>query len=112
MSTLALKRLGVAMERTSLDTADVARLLDKDPKTVARWIRSDNEPRRDALEQVLSLNVVLERLADVMQPGAAQDWLFTPVPALGYQRPADLVRSGEFRPVLALIDALGEGVFT
>ena len=75
-------------------------------------MRSDNEPRWETLEQVLSLNVILERLADVIEADAAQEWMFTPVPALDYRRPADLVRSGEFRPVLALIDALGEGVFT
>ena len=112
MTSPALKRLGLAMERTSLDATDVGRILDKDPKTVTRWIRSDHEPRWETLEQVLALNVILERLADVIEPDAAQEWLFTPVPVLDYRRPADLVRSGDFRPVLALIDALGEGVFT
>jgi Protein of unknown function (DUF2384) len=107
----AVRRLGEVMARTSIDATGVARILDKDPKTVLRWLRDDTVPRWDAREQLLALNVILERLAEVIQPEAAEDWLFTPVPALDHERPVDLVRSGNYRRVLALIDAVGEGVF-
>jgi Antitoxin Xre/MbcA/ParS C-terminal toxin-binding domain len=107
----AVRRLGEAMTRTSIDASGVARILDKDPKTVTRWLRRDTVPHWDTRELLLALDVVLERLADVIQPEAAEEWLFTPVPALDYERPVDLVRSGEHRRVLALIDGLGEGVF-
>ena len=107
----AVLRLGEAMERTSIDATGVARILGKDPKTVLRWLRRATVPRWETREQLLALDVVLERLADVIQPEAAEEWLFTPVPALDYQRPVDLVRSGDYRRVLALIDGLGEGVF-
>ncbi len=83
----------------------------KDPKTVLRWLRQDTVPHWDTREILLALDVVLERLAEVIQPEAAEEWLFTPVQALDYERPVDLVRSGEHRRVLALIDDLGEGVF-
>jgi uncharacterized protein (DUF2384 family) len=99
------------MARTSIDAIGVARILDKDPKTVTRWLREDNLPRWDTREQLLALDVLLERLADVVPPDAAEEWLFTPVPALDYRRPVDLVRLGEHRQVLALIDAVAEGVF-
>jgi len=112
MSSQAVRRLSSVMERTSMDATSVARILDKDPKTVTRWLRADHEPRWETVEQLLSLNVVLERLADVIEPTAAEEWLFTPVPDLDYRRPADLVREGDFRRVLALIDAIAEGVFT
>lgn len=111
MSSQAVRRLGQVMERTSIDTVGVARILERDPKTVARWLREDSSPRWEAREQLLALDVVLERLADVVEPGTSMDWLFTPVPALDYERPVDLVRSGEYRRVLALIDAIGEGVY-
>lgn len=107
----AVRRLGEAMARTSIDATGVARILAKDPKTVLRWLREDTVPRWDTREQLLALDVVLERLAAVIQPAAAEEWLFTPIPALDYARPVDLVRSGEYRRVLALIDGLGEGVF-
>ena len=99
------------MEETSIDATGVARILDRDPKTVRRWLRNETAPRWEVREVLLSLNVVLERLARVLDPAAAQDWLFTPVPALDYRRPVDLIRAGNAREVLGLIDAIGEGVF-
>lgn len=99
------------MRATSIDASGVARILDRDPKTVQRWLRRETEPRWEVREVVLALNVVLERLASVIDPATAEDWLFTPVPALGYERPVELIRDGRAKEVLNLIDALGEGVF-
>jgi uncharacterized protein (DUF2384 family) len=90
---------------------EVARILDRDPKTVRRWLRQETTPRWEVREVVLALNVVLEHFAEVIDPAAAEDWLFTPVPSLGYERPVELIRAGRAREVLNLIDALGEGVF-
>jgi hypothetical protein len=107
----AVRRLAEAMKRSSIDASGVARILDRDPKTVVRWLRQDTLPRWQTREQLLALNVLLERLAQVMAPTSVEEWLFTPVPALDYDRPVDLVRSGQHKRVLALIDALGEGAF-
>ncbi|MDQ3689403.1 MAG: DUF2384 domain-containing protein [Chloroflexota bacterium] len=107
----AVRRLGEVMEETSLDATGVARILGKDPKTVQRWLRSRTAPQWEVRETVLALNVVLEKLAEVVGPFSAEDWLFTPVPALDYHRPADLIRDGRSREVLNLIDSIAEGVF-
>jgi Antitoxin Xre/MbcA/ParS C-terminal toxin-binding domain len=107
----AVRRLGEVMEDTSIDASGVARILKKDPKTVQRWLRQESVPRWDVREVVLSLNVVLERLPLVIDPSEAEEWLFTPVPALGNSRPVDLIRSGRSEDVLNLIDAVGEGAF-
>lgn len=107
----ALLRLTQVMRETSIDASGIARILDRDPKTVQRWLRQETAPRWPVRETVLALNVVLERLAEVIEPAAAEDWLFTPVPSLGYERPVELIRAGRAREVLNLIDALGEGVF-
>jgi hypothetical protein len=107
----AVRRLTQVMRETSIDASGVARILDRDPKTVQRWLRQETAPRWALREIVLALNVVLERLSAVIDPAAVEDWLFTPVPALEYQRPVDLIRAGRAREVLNLIDALGEGVF-
>ncbi len=108
----AITRLGNAMDLVDIDLTGVARIVDRDPKTVSRWLRHQTEPRWEAREILLALGVVLERLAQVMERGAAEDWLFTPVPLLDYQRPVDLLRRGKHRPVLGLLDAIGEGVST
>jgi len=107
----AVQRLTQVMRDTSLDASGVARILDRDPKTVQRWLRHETEPRWEVREVVLALNVVLERLAEIIDPAAAEDWLFTPTPALGYEQPVKLIRGGRAKDVLNLIDALGEGVF-
>jgi len=108
----AVRRLSEVMEEASIDTTGVARILSKDTKTVRRWLTSKTDPRWEVKETVLALNVVLERLAGVVEPGSAEDWLFTPVPALENHRPVDLIREGDYRKVLDLIDAIGEGVFS
>lgn len=107
----AIRRLSQVMRSTSIDASGVARILDRDPKTVQRWLRQQTAPRWEVRERVLALNVVLERLSEVIDPATAEDWLFTPVPALEYERPVDLIRAGRAREVLNLIDAIGEGVF-
>jgi hypothetical protein len=107
----AVRRLTEVMRETSIDATGMARILDRDPKTVLRWLKFETEPRWEVREVVLALNVVLERLATVIDPAASEDWLFTPVPALGNERPVDLIRGGRSKDVLDLVDSLGEGVF-
>ncbi len=107
----AVHRLTEVMRETSIDASGMARILVRDPKTVQRWLRHETEPRREVREVVLALNVILERLAGVIDPTTAEDWLFTPVPVLDNERPVDLIRDGRAKEVLDLVDALGEGVF-
>jgi len=105
------EKLERASTKLELNQADIARVIHANPRTVARWLQHETEPRRDARERVLELIAVLERLSGVLQPGAAHDWLFTPNPALEHHKPVDLLRDREYRRVLGAIDALGEGVF-
>ncbi|MGH3440984.1 MAG: antitoxin Xre/MbcA/ParS toxin-binding domain-containing protein [Nitriliruptorales bacterium] len=104
-------RLGELADKLSLNQADVARVVDTNPRTVARWLRDEAEPRRPTRERLLEFIAVLEQLSAVVQPQAAHDWLFKPNPLLGHEKPADLIRRGEYRRVLGAIDALAEGVF-
>ena len=107
----AIERLNRVIEAAGLDYVDIARMLETNPRTVSRWINEGSEPRWDVRERLLELTAVIERLTQVVQPRAAQDWLFTPNSELGYDKPVELVRQGRFKDVLALIDSLGEGVF-
>lgn len=110
MADLA-ERLGRASGQIELDQADLARLLQTNPRTVSRWLSRQTAPRPDARERLLELIAVLEQLSGVMRPQPAHDWLFTPNPSLEYHKPVDLLRTGEFRQVLGAIDAMAEGVF-
>jgi uncharacterized protein (DUF2384 family) len=110
MSTVAA-RLESIIERGGLDYADVARILDTNPRTVARWVHEETEPRWEVRERLLEFFAVMERLQQVIRPQAAHDWLYTPNATLENEKPVDLLRRGDFRRVLAIVDALGEGVF-
>jgi putative toxin-antitoxin system antitoxin component (TIGR02293 family) len=105
------ERLGKATESIDLDQADLARMLETNPRTVSRWLSRETSPRPDARERLLELIAVLEQLSGVLQPEPAHDWLFTPNPSLDHYKPVDLLRAGEFRRVLGAIDAMAEGVF-
>ena len=94
-----------------VDQADLARMLETNPRTVSRWLSRETSPRSNARERLLELIAVLERLSGVLRPEAAHDWLFTPNPSFDHHKPVDLLRAGEFREVLGAIDAMAEGVF-
>ena len=104
-------RLDTAAAKADLDQVDIARVMDTNPRTVARWMQRKAAPRPSARERILELVAVLEHLSDVLQPQPAHDWLFTPNPLMDHYKPVDLLRAGESRKVLGAIDALAENVF-
>jgi putative toxin-antitoxin system antitoxin component (TIGR02293 family) len=105
------ERLERASGQVELDQADLARMLQANPRTVSRWLSRETAPRPDARERLLELIAVLEQLSGVLRPEPAHDWLFTPNPTLEHHKPIELLRDGEFRRVLGAIDAMAEGVF-
>jgi putative toxin-antitoxin system antitoxin component (TIGR02293 family) len=93
-----------------VDTADVARTLGTTPRSVARWQHDHTDPgRREHLDRLLELKAVTDLAVQVMPGPSAATWLRAPVPALGYDKPLELVRDGEFRRVIASLTALAEG---
>jgi len=104
-------KLGRASHEIAIDAADLARVLDISPRTVSRWFHGGVGPRRQARERILETLVVINRLSAIMRGEAARDWLFTPTPLLDYEKPADLLRTGQYRKVIGVIEALAEGVF-
>ena len=110
MAALTL-RLESALASAGLDHGDLARVVGATTRTVSRWLRREVSPRPDARERLLEFLAVVERLSGTLRPEPAHDWLFTPNAALGHHKPAELLREGRYREVLAAIDALGEGVF-
>lgn len=105
------ERLDRASKQLDLDQADIARVLETNPRTVSRWIHRQAAPRPDARERLLELIAVIEQLSGVLRPEPAHDWLFTPNPLLDNHKPVDLLRDGQYRQVLGAVDALAEGTF-
>jgi uncharacterized protein (DUF2384 family) len=106
------ERLRAAAARTALDQSDIAYLVGANPRTVARWLAEGGAaPRTDVRRRALEVIAVLEQLSGVLTPQAAHDWLYSPNAALGHDKPIDLLADGQWRKVLGMISAMGEGVF-
>ncbi len=93
-----------------VDTADLARVSDTNPRSVARWRAHGTAPRREAEERLLELRAVVDLARRVMNDGAARLWMRSPNPDLGYGKPLDLVAASQYQRVIDLLLALAEGV--
>src|SRR5438128_2119683 len=58
MSALA-QRLEQAASSVDLDSSDLARVLETNPRTVSRWLKNEVSPRHEARERLLEVVVVL-----------------------------------------------------
>ncbi|MCC6225320.1 MAG: DUF2384 domain-containing protein [Microthrixaceae bacterium] len=97
-------------EGNVVDTADLARVSDTNPRSVARWKAEAATPRREAEERLLELRAVVDLARRVMRDDAARFWMRSPNPDLGYEKPLDLIAAGHYQRVVDLLLALAEGV--
>lgn len=104
-------RLNAACEGADLGPTELSRILPASERTLRRWLDGESIPRQRDRERALEVVVVLEELARVFKPEGASNWLFAPNQAFDFAKPADLLTEGEYRKVIAAIEAIGEGVF-
>ncbi len=90
--------------------ADVARIADSTPRSVARWQSGAANPRRASEERLLELKAVLDLARQTLPEPAARHWLRTPVPDLDYKKPIDVIADGQWRRVVDTLLAFAEGV--
>ncbi|MFV1365890.1 antitoxin Xre/MbcA/ParS toxin-binding domain-containing protein [Mycolicibacterium elephantis] len=100
-----------AIDRLGLTYEEVGEIVDASPRSVARWTAGKVVPQKLNKQRLLELAYVADAVAEVLPRDHANVWMFSPHRLLDHRRPADLVRDGEYQRVLALIDALAEGVF-
>ena len=86
-----------------VNTADLARVSDTNPRSVARWKADAATPRRDAEERLLELRAVVDLARRVMRDDAARFWMRSPNPDLGYEKPLDLIAAGQYQRVVDLL---------
>lgn len=99
------------MLRTGIvDAPDVARVMGTTARSVTRWAAEGSMPRRDNEERLLELKAVVDALRQVMRDEPARLWLRSPVPALDYRKPIELIAQGEYRQVIGAVLSIGEGV--
>ncbi len=93
-----------------IDTADLARVSETNPRSVTRWKTQATIPRRATEERLLELRAVVDLARRVMRDDAARLWLRSPNADLAYDKPLDLVALGHYQRVIDLLLAIAEGV--
>jgi putative toxin-antitoxin system antitoxin component (TIGR02293 family) len=98
------------IETTVVDSGDLAQVTGSTARSVSRWTTARTAPRRDAEDRLLELKAVVDQLLGVLNDESARLWLRSPIPALDWQKPLDLIADGKYRQVVGAILALAEGV--
>ena len=93
-----------------VDTGDVAKVAHSSVRSVLRWQAPGASPRRDTEDRLLELKAVLDLARRVFGDDAARLWLRSPVPALDYEKPLELVAARQWREVIDVLLAFAEGV--
>jgi transcriptional regulator with XRE-family HTH domain len=105
------RRLEQVTQGVDLKQEDLAHVLNTSTRNVNRWISGERSPRANMQMRLREVLAVLELLSSVLTPTAAHDWLFSPNPLLGDERPDELLRRGQYRQVLGAVEVMAEGVF-
>jgi len=84
----------------------IARATGAARSTVRGWFALRNAPTGARADRVAELSAVVERLARVMDADYIPVWLSKPVEALGDEKPIELLRRGEYQPVMQLVSSL------
>lgn len=80
------------------------------PETVSRWNKGKALPHASTEKQLLELEFVIDKLADIYEPHDARLWLFARQRLLDDQVPAELIQQGRVDEVLASVNQLLDGV--
>ncbi|WP_419912079.1 helix-turn-helix domain-containing protein [Candidatus Poriferisodalis sp.] len=110
MSTGIAERVQALQESAQLTQDDIGRVVGMSARTVARWNRGGSRPQPDARQRLLELAYVAEQATAVIQPTDLSLWLFAPNRLLDHDSPADRIAAGDYRSVVALLEALADGV--
>jgi transcriptional regulator with XRE-family HTH domain len=110
LTTAIANRVHAVSKRLSLSQDELADLVGASPRAVSRWSSGETSPQRMTKQRLLELVYVGDQLAKVLQPEDANLWIFSRNQLLHGESPAERIREGDFQSVLALIDALADGV--
>jgi len=111
MSSNAIaRRLDSIQTKGAMRSADVANVLNVRPETVSRWNNGKALPHSTTERQLLELEFIVDKLADIYEPHDARLWLFSRQRLLQDQTPADLIQQGRTDEVLAAVNQLLDAV--
>jgi hypothetical protein len=93
-------------EISHLSPADIARATGADETTVRAWIREDRSPSGARAERLAELSAIVDRLVRDIAPEYVPVWMRKPLPALGDDKPLDVIGAGEYRKVSRIVAGL------
>lgn len=110
MTTAIAGRVQELERQAELTHEDVARIVGATARTVSRWTSGSALPQRAARQRLMELAYVAEELTKVLKSEECNVWIFTPNRLLEHDSPAERISQGDYRSVVALIEALADGV--
>lgn len=110
MVSPVLSRTRTVTDSLGLSQHEVAESVGTSARTISRWWSGKTTPHPPKQRRLREVAYVAEEIAKILEPAEAREWLFTPNRQLGHELPAEKIAKGEYRVVLALIEALGDGV--
>ena len=112
MSGAVVRILDHLRDAAGLQGRDIANIVQVSPATVSRWGNGKADPDLRTQTVIAELRYVADRLSDFYTPEEIRLWLHTPHPMLEGKRAIELIHAGETVEVLAVIEALDQGVYT
>ncbi len=112
MSTAVATILDNLKRRGCLTAMDVANILAVSLATVSGWSTDSALPHPKTQLVLSDLRYVVERLAESYSPEETRLWLYAGHRLLGGFRAIDLIGEDRADEVLAVIENVGESVFT
>ncbi len=109
MTTLAfVEEINYVHKKAHLSGHDIARATGAAASTVRSWLAQTRSPSRSnqAVERLIELSAIVERLMRVMDPSYISIWMRKPIPALDDRKPLDVIRDGDYREVSRIVAAL------
>lgn len=105
MAVLArhLKPIEDAHDLLGLTYKRISAALLADESTLHRWRSGDAEPSPVYLGRLRALGEFVSELLETVTSEGAREWLTTEVPALGGERPVDLLDRGGIEPLTRLL---------
>ena len=105
-------RVDYLAKNLALSKQEVATIVGSSAREVSRWSAGQTSPQRMTKQRLLELAFIGEQLSKVMRREDANLWIFSPNAYLKGDTPAERITTGDFKTVLALIEALADGVVT
>jgi len=101
--------LNELMSSGVLDAEDLALVTGVTSRSVNRWAVGEATPRRGAEGRILELKAVVDLLRSTLRDEPARLWLRSPNADLEWRKPLELIAEGQYRRVIGVVLAMGDG---